>query len=623
MTRFVLPRLDPTWRAVSLGALAAIKYGSALTAETRAADGAIPVYGSGGVVGSHDHALHSEKSIVIGRKGSVGSIFLTEGSFWCIDTAYYLDQLNESVNIEYLAAYLQWIDLSRLSISVAVPGLNRKELSIVPVPLPTLPEQQRIVDVLKQAEEIESLRYEFDELLARVKRQLFVEMLGDPNPKFNNRWPVVILGKVVTVATGGTPSREQTDSYGNDHAWVKSTDLKDGLIDTTDERISQLGIQRSNAKLYPKQTVMLAMYGQGQTRGRTGKLLVEAACNQACAALLPSEELLPDYLWIWLQLSYESVRALGRGGQQENLNLDIVRSIQLPKPPIPLQQEFSRRLTALLDLFKHSRSAREEFSKMRDVLQIEALTGAATATWRKLHADKIAEASVVRDAILRENGTNITLSANAVATSSARAELTVRPARHWLQAELSEFQRQVLMAFTEYCQQSCQPLLVEDAEVFSRFCDDSIVTERLQNFGLSHGNRIRRSLSQLASLGLIAKITLPKQNLENGELGYLKAFRPLRSEEFTRMEDVQALRKALSSDAGQQRYYFQVALDYETSERSGASGMFQVISIEDEDGKNFTDLVDQGKHYTSLEELKKDIAKMLKIDARQIELEEM
>ncbi|MFD2013407.1 restriction endonuclease subunit S [Acinetobacter vivianii] len=67
-----------------------------------------------------------KKSIVIGRKGSVGSIFLTQGPFWCIDTAYYLDQLNESINIEYLAAYLHSIDLSRLSISVAVPGLNRK-----------------------------------------------------------------------------------------------------------------------------------------------------------------------------------------------------------------------------------------------------------------------------------------------------------------------------------------------------------------------------------------------------------------------------------------------------------------------------------------------------------------
>lgn len=508
---------------------------------------------------------------------------------------------------------------------VGTGGLQRVPpdfLSRVKIPLPTLPEQQRIVDVLRQADVVAKLRHGFDELLVRTKRQLFVEMFGDPNPKFNARWPVVKLGKFVTVATGGTPSREQDDSFGTAHAWVKSTDLKDGSIFTTEERVSELGIQRSNAKLYPKQTIMLAMYGQGQTRGRTGKLLIEAACNQACAALLPSDELLPDYLWIWLQLSYESVRALGRGGQQENLNLDIVRGIQLPKPPVPLQQEFSRRLTGLLDLFKQSRIAKEQFSTMLEVLHIEALTGDATAAWRELHSTEIAEAARTRDALLSDRGTKIVnATAQVVITSTAQADATLRPARHWLLSELSEFQRQVLAAFTEYCLQSGRSLLVEDPDVFARFCDDEAVTERLQAFGQSHGNRIRRSLSQLAALGLIAKVTLPKQDLESGERDYLKAFRPLRPEEFTRMADVQALRKALPTSVAQQRYDFLVQLDYETSEHAGAGGMFQVISVEDEDGKNFTYLVDQGRHYASLDDVQNDIASALKVETRQVNLE--
>ena len=101
-----------------------------------------------------------------------------------------------------------------------------------------------------------------------------------------------------SVATGGTPSREQVDNFGGSVFWVKSTDLTDTPIQQTNECLTELGIQSSNVRVYPKNTILLAMYGQGQTRGRTGKLLVEAGCNQACAALLPSEELLPDYLWI-------------------------------------------------------------------------------------------------------------------------------------------------------------------------------------------------------------------------------------------------------------------------------------------------------------------------------------
>ena len=89
------------------------------------------------------------------------------------------------------------------------------------------------------------------------------------------------------------------------------------------------------------------------------------------------------------------------------------------------------------------------------------------------------------------------------------------------------------------------------------------------------------------------------------------------------MTDVQALRKALSAGGDQRRYYFEVQLVYETSERAGAYGMFQVISLEDEDGKDFTHLVDQGLHYVSLDELKADIARALKVGAGQIELEDV
>lgn len=554
------------------------------------------------------------------------AVFDQEGQYVFSNHMTRLRAHRDLVCPEFLAGYLQLLwsmgyTKTRAKRWVSQAGIESDTLASFKLPLPTLPEQQRIVDVLRQAEVVAKLRNHFDELLARTKRQLFVEMFGDPNPKINTRWPVAKLGKFVTVATGGTPSREQADSYGTAHAWVKSTDLKDNVIFATEERVSELGIQRSNAKLYPKQTVMLAMYGQGQTRGRTGKLLIDAACNQACAALLPSDELLPDYLWIWLQLSYDAVRALGRGGQQENLNLDIVRSIQLPKPPVPLQQEFARRLTGLLDLLKKSRAASEQFSAMQKVLQIDALTGHATAAWREMHSGEIVEAAHARDALLRKRGAKLILSSNAAATATAHADLTVRPARHWLLGELSEFQRHVLAAFTEYCQQSGQPLLVEDPEEFARFCDDGAVTDRLQAFGPSHGNRVRRSLSQLAALGLIAKVTLPKQDPESGERDYLKAFRPLRPDEFTRMADVQALRKALSAGGDQRHHYFKVHLDYESSERAGAGGMFQVISLENEDGNDFTHLVDQGRHYASLDELKDDIASALKVEAAQVELE--
>jgi type I restriction enzyme S subunit len=539
-------------------------------------------------------------------------------------TEFHVLRPTELVHSEYIFHFVRQKAFRDRAASafVGTGGLQRvppEFLSRIKLPLPSLPEQQRIVDVLRQVEGVAKLRSEFDELLARTKRQLFVEMFGDPNPKFNSQWPVVKLGTCVSVGTGGTPSREQSDSYGGKLAWVKSTDLKDDAITSTEEHVSELGIQRSNAKTYPTQTVMLAMYGQGQTRGRTGKLLIEAACNQACAALLQSDELLPDYLWVWLQLSYESVRSLGRGGQQENLNLDIVRGIKIPKPPAPLQQEFSRRLTALLDAVKESRRSGSSMATLLEVLQVEALAGDATSAWREQHTSEIAAAAEERDALLRERGAKLVTRSPEPAPLTLVAKDYQRPARQWLLAELSEFQRQVLAAFSAYPE---QPLLVEDADVFARFCDDENVLELLKNFGPSLNSRIRRTLSQLSSLGLIAKLTLPKQNPQTGERDYLKAFRPLREDEYTKMADVEALRRALSSSDAAVRHYFTVVLDYETSEHAGAGGMFQVAALSDEDDKDRTDLVGQGKHYAALDEVANDIARRLGVRADQIELEE-
>ncbi|HRE19021.1 MAG TPA: restriction endonuclease subunit S [Rhodocyclaceae bacterium] len=427
---------------------------------------------------------------------------------------------------------------------VGTGGLQRvpqEFLARVKIPLPTLSEQQRIVDVLRQAEILTQLRQQFENLLTRAKRQLFVEMFGDPNPRSDTHWPIVKLGSAVTVSTGGTPSREQPDSYGGAIAWVKSTDLTDEPILHTGETLTDLGVQRSNVKVCPKNTILLAMYGQGQTRGRTGKLLINAGCNQACAALLPSEKLLPDYLWVWFQLSYDAVRALARGGQQENLNLDIVRDIKLPSPPIALQQEFSRRLRQLLDVVNTTQTAKRQTEALLAAVRVNALTGDATAEWRQKHSAEIFHAAHMRDVALRERGAKVSTRIAQIAPREGTAP-EVRQARQWLLDELSEFQRRVFSTFVAY---AAEPLLADDPDMFAAFCADDTLTEQLTGFSYSP-DRIRRTLSQLAALGLIARITLPHLNPLTLERQYLKAFRPLRDDEHTQFTDVEALRRALS-----------------------------------------------------------------------------
>ncbi|NJA06494.1 hypothetical protein HC024_12305 [Methylococcaceae bacterium WWC4] len=418
---------------------------------------------------------------------------------------------------------------------VGTGGLQRVPpdfMARVKIPLPTLPEQQRIVDVLRQAEAVTKLRQQFESLLVRTKRQLFIEMFGDPNPKGNTTWPIVKLGNAVVVATGGTPSREQADNFGGSVSWVKSTDLTDTPIRQTDECVTELGIQRSNVRVYPKNTIFLAMYGQGQTRGRTGKLLIEAGCNQACAALLPSEELLPDYLWVWLQLSYEQVRALGRGGQQENLNLDIVRDIALPKPPIPLQQEFSRRLQQLLEVVSTMQLAKRQAETLLASVSIEAITGEATSEWREQHRTEIEAAIIERDTLLRERGAKVSVRTEVFAPPERPTDI-IHPTRYWLLNELSEFQGFVLDATREWK----GTILADNASDLDEFCRLwPIEHERNMH------DKVKRALEQLAALGLIAKVALPN---ENGD--FVNGYRRLRPEEKSRLNDIARLQASLEN----------------------------------------------------------------------------
>jgi type I restriction enzyme S subunit len=118
------------WERKSLGEVATLKYGKALREEERQ-DGAIRVYGSSGVVGTHDQKLVSGPGIVVGRKGNVGSVYWVDGAFWPIDTVYYVDAVESSLFLLH-----NLMDQPFQSSDAAVPGLNRSYASGLPVLLP-------------------------------------------------------------------------------------------------------------------------------------------------------------------------------------------------------------------------------------------------------------------------------------------------------------------------------------------------------------------------------------------------------------------------------------------------------------------------------------------------------
>jgi hypothetical protein len=153
------------------------------------------------------------------------------------------------------------------------------------------------------------------------------------------------LGEVCQTGTGGTPSRKRPEFFGGGIPWVKTTEVRNNVIMATEESLSKEGLANCQAKLYPVGSIVMAMYGQGATRGRTAKLGIEATTNQACLVMTDfTDGLLADFVWFYLMARYRDIRGLASGNNQPNLSAELVRSFPVPIPPESVQRKMIERV---------------------------------------------------------------------------------------------------------------------------------------------------------------------------------------------------------------------------------------------------------------------------------------
>lgn len=162
-------------------------------------------------------------------------------------------------------------------------------------------------------------------------------------------WEARRIGDVCSLMTGGTPSRSKPEYFGGDVKWLVSGDIHQGEIFDCEGRITQEGLSNSNAKLLPVNSVMIALNGQGKTRGTVALLRMEATCNQSLVSIFPNDPkvLLPEFLFTNLHGRYEEIRKMtgDSGNDRRGLNMPLIRGIEIPIPPLPEQ----KRIVGILD----------------------------------------------------------------------------------------------------------------------------------------------------------------------------------------------------------------------------------------------------------------------------------
>lgn len=161
-------------------------------------------------------------------------------------------------------------------------------------------------------------------------------------------WEEKSLGSMSHVGTGATPKRGEIKYYERGkYSWITSSAVNKEKITESKEKITDIALKETNCKLYPPETLIMAMYGEGKTRGKASLLCIEAATNQACAAIQPNREIVSIlYILKFLLFNYQKIRIESSGGVQPNLNLSHVKAIIVPVPPLPEQEEIVKRLEA-------------------------------------------------------------------------------------------------------------------------------------------------------------------------------------------------------------------------------------------------------------------------------------
>jgi type I restriction enzyme S subunit len=212
----------------------------------------------------------------------------------------------------------------------------------------------------KNIEDAESLYVKIKESQS-IRRKVSKEInIKDLRYSIPSTWKWVRLGDVFTITSGGTPKRTIPEYYEGNIPWIKTGEIKWNAINESEEQITPEAVANSSAKLLPPNTVLVAMYGQGLTRGRAAILSVEATCNQAVCALLPNDYIAPEFIFYYFMEGYQRFRQVAKGGNQENLSVSLISDFIFPLPPLEEQRVI---ITTLQNIFKKE-------SKIKDVIKI-------------------------------------------------------------------------------------------------------------------------------------------------------------------------------------------------------------------------------------------------------------
>jgi type I restriction enzyme S subunit len=342
--------------------------------------------------------------ILVTKDGTIGKVSVVQNldKPACLNSGVFLLRPTS----DYLPEYMYWVLVSDVfkefisytSYGSTIQHLYQNVLVNFKFAFPSLDEQKTICDFLdRELAQIDVLAQKIDALAALADdsyRQTALSIIlgldvdqerqglpaGSWAPSIPKTWKFASLRHFAHIYSGGTPDRAKPEYWSDGTIpWINSGAVNQEKVVEPSELITEAAIKGSSTRLAPGGSVVMALAGQGATKGTPAVMKIDAYCNQSMVAIVTDSRLDANYLYFWLSANYSNIRSMGGGDLRDGLNQEHVKSLKLPLPPVEDQIQIANTLwdekEKLMVLLDRLESAKSVLMERRQSLISAAVTG--------------------------------------------------------------------------------------------------------------------------------------------------------------------------------------------------------------------------------------------------------
>lgn len=325
--------------------------------------------------------LFNEGTILYTIFATIGEVSILKISATSNQAIAGINVSNDLFNVDYVYYYLLSIKdkMKKKSRGVAQNNINLTILKKLEVPFIKIEKQNKIINILKETENLINIRKEQIQAYDDLIESLFFEMFGNPNYEYNI-FNLTKLGDLGTWKSGGTPKRSNKNYFTGYIPWVTSGELNDIFIHDSFEHINEEAVENSSAKLVPIGSLLLGMYDSAGLKSSISSKVLTT--NQAIA-FSKLDDVICNTIFVYfcIQLMRDKLLKKQRGVRQKNFNLSMIKEISIPIPPIEMQNKFADYVIKIEEEKKKLRASLDELEILFEALMQDAFSGNLFKEW--------------------------------------------------------------------------------------------------------------------------------------------------------------------------------------------------------------------------------------------------